>query len=118
MSEMADALKEFIDDISDTFHKDILRDDNTDLEALSQHLINFVTSDDKKTRIDATDIIFKNFNPIPCLGIRVLPHGDAIIYLGLLNNKDSYRAIYSLPYRKLNSNSFQYVLTLNDETPA
>lgn len=118
MSQKADALREFIDGISDNFHKNILINEKTDLEALSQHLINFVTTDDKKIRLDAMDTIFKNFNPIPCLGIRVLPHGDATIYLGLLNNKESYRAIYTLPYRKLNSDSFEYVLTFNEKTPA
>ena len=118
MSEKADALREFIEDISYNFHKDILKNEDADLESLSQHLINFLTSDDKKTRIDAIDTIPNTFDPVPCLGIKVLPHGYATIYLGLLNNQESYRPLYTLQYGKLNSDSFQYVLPVNERMPA
>ncbi len=117
MSEKADALREFIDDISYNFHKKILKNEDADLESLSQHLVNFLTTDDKKIRLDAMDTIFKAFDPIPCLGIKVLPHGYATVYLGLLNNQESYRAVYTLQYGNLNSDSFEYVLGANGETP-
>ena len=118
MSEMTDALREFIEDISDNFHKNILKNEDADLESLSQHLINFVTTNDKKTRIDAIDTIFKTFDPVPCLGIKVLPHGYAMVYLGLFNNQESYRPPYTLQYGKLNSDSFGYVLAVNERMPA
>lgn len=118
MSERADALKDFIDDLYDNHHKRILKNEDADLESLSQHFINFLTSDDKKTRIDAIDAIFSTFDPIPCLGIKVLPHGYATVYLGLLNNQAFYRPIYTLQYGKLNPDSFEYVLTVNERMPA